>query len=356
MGIKSNFNKFLKETCPEVFEEIHLSEYAYKRIAVDISLYLHKFKAVSGDNWLNSFINLITCFRRNKIHCVFIFDGKSPKEKQKEQSRRREEKAKMENQLIELEEAYKKYEETGVINKCLIDLFNRKKSPSPKRFLSENHKEKINMEWVKSKIKQKRNQLYNICPCDFKNAKHLFDILNVPYYDAPWEAEKTCSKLCLDGKVESVLSEDTDVMAYCSPVFLTRIDTYRDTCVRIKHSDLLESLNLSKEQFVDLCIMCGTDYNKNIYRVGSKSAYKYITKYKTIEDISLNTNLDVSVLNYKRVRELLTDFEKYYISDIPYCGYPDFDKLKTFINTFNIGLNINKLIDDFNNKTLIINN
>ena len=91
MGIKSQFNKFLRDICPNVFEEIHLSEYKFKKVAIDISLYLHKFKAVCGEErWLTAFINLIGSLRRNNVHCVFIFDGKSPIEKEQEKMKRRE--------------------------------------------------------------------------------------------------------------------------------------------------------------------------------------------------------------------------------------------------------------------------
>ena len=100
MGIKSSFNKFLRDICPEIFEEIHISEYAYKKVAIDISLYLHKFKAVCGDRWLSAFINLIACLRRNEVHWVFIFDGKAPQEKEMERAKRHENREKMENHLL----------------------------------------------------------------------------------------------------------------------------------------------------------------------------------------------------------------------------------------------------------------
>ena len=38
MGIKSNFNKFLKDTCPQVFNDIHLSELSFQKVAIDISI------------------------------------------------------------------------------------------------------------------------------------------------------------------------------------------------------------------------------------------------------------------------------------------------------------------------------
>ena len=80
MGIKS-LNKFLRKNCINIFEEIHISEYAYKKVAIDISLYLYKFKRSCGDTWLSVFLNLICCLRKNEIHCVFIYDNGAPPEK-----------------------------------------------------------------------------------------------------------------------------------------------------------------------------------------------------------------------------------------------------------------------------------
>ena len=77
MGIKK-LNKFLKQNFPEVFKKIHISHYAFQKIAIDISLYMYKYKSIAGSKWLSCFIQLICCLRRNHIHCVFIFDGKAP--------------------------------------------------------------------------------------------------------------------------------------------------------------------------------------------------------------------------------------------------------------------------------------
>jgi flap endonuclease-1 len=349
MGI-TNFNKFLKDICPEVFEQVHISEYAYKKVAIDISLYLHKFKAVCGDRWLSAFINLISCLRRNEIHCTFIFDGKSPPEKEGERAKRRTDREKLEKHLYEMEEAFEEYHKTGVVAKCLSDLYSRRRSP--KRLLG-NHSKGVDMAWVETKLVQRRNQLYDINPEDFNKARELFGILNVPYYTAPWEAEKMCSKLCIDGLVDAVLSEDTDVMAYSAPAFLTKIDTSADTCVRIKNDELLAGLELTPKQLLDLCIMCGTDYNPNIPRVGNKTAYKRILQHGGIEQIEAETKLDTSVLTYVRVRELFTVFEDYKIDKIPFCGSPDFEKLEKFVIKHEIQVNINKLRKDFTQTTMV---
>lgn len=331
MGIK-NLNKFLREKCPHVFEPIHISHYGFKKVAIDISLYLHKFKAIAGDQWLGAFLNLIASLRRNQIHCVFIFDGKSPPEKEEEKKRRQQERLKLEKYIYELEDAVDEYHKIGVVPEILIKLYRRRKAP--RRLLRERNE--IDMEWVLEKVQQKRNQIINIQPSDFESAKELFDILNVPYYTAPWEAEKMCAKLCLDGLVDAVLSEDTDVIAYMAPVFLTKIDTRSDTAIRLRIDSIQEALGLIPSHLLDLCIMCGTDYNSNIFGIGAHKAYKKIQQFGDIDGITLKTKLDTSILKHKRVRELFTRFEDYKIDSIPYCGAPDYDKLLTFLLTHKI--------------------
>lgn len=352
MGIKSSFNSFLRDTCPEIFEPIHISEYSFMKVAIDISLYMHKFKAVCGDRWLSAFINLIASLRRNEIHCVFIFDGCAPPEKLGEQAKRRDTREKLDQNLFELEEAFSDYNKTGIVAKCLSNLYERSKSP--KRLLGKSTG-KVDMNWIEKKIEQKRGQLYTVTPEDFEHAKELFRILKVPYYTAPEEAEKMCAAACISGYVSAVLSEDTDVMAYGAPVFLTKIDTGSDTCVRITYSKLLESLELNKDQFLDLCIMCGTDYNPNIPKIGSKSAYKRIIQHGGIDQIAAETALDTSVLNHKRVRQLFTEFEieNSALLKIPFCGTPDFLSLEKFVEMHKIHLNIEKLRKNFTHNVVV---
>jgi 5'-3' exonuclease len=115
---------------------------------------------------------------------------------------------------------------------------------------------------------------------------------------------------------------------------------------------MLESLELTSEEFLDLCIMCGTDYNKNIFRVGPEKAYKYIKQFSTIENISKNTTLDTSILKHVRGRELFRDYEQKNIK-IPYCGEPDFNKLEEFIIKNNIRCSIEGLKKSFIRQNII---
>ena len=44
-------------------------------------------------------------------------------------------------------------------------------------------------------------------------------------------------------------------------------------------------MELSYEQFVDLCILCGCDYCSTIKGIGPKTAFKLIKQHKSIETV-----------------------------------------------------------------------
>ena len=278
MGIK-NLNNLLRSKCPEVFRKVHISKYAYKKIAIDVSLYLCKFKAFCGDNWIASFINLIATLRQNNIHCVFIFDSGHPPEKIREKEERVLAREKNINRISLLENAIQKYEEIGEYDNILLDGVYEKLEI--KTLISNQHNNiHFKMKHIKEKVKKMKSNIFSISKNDFVLLQELFDILKVSYFLAPLEAETMCADLCKRNLVDAVLTEDTDVLAYGCNVFLTKMDLINFTCVEIVHSEILQALNLSYDEFLDLCIMCGTDYNKNIPKIGFETSYKYITLYK----------------------------------------------------------------------------
>ena len=345
MGIH-NLHKFLRSKCPEIYKEEPLSNYQFKKCAVDISLYIFKYITIFGeDAWLSAIINLISCLRRNEIHACFIYDTSSPVEKLGERQERREKRDKLDTKIMELTTALEKAKLTGEIDDILVSTVENTKQ---KRLLGGANVKKVNLEDIEYEIERIKKQSVHLTSNDFQMTKDIFDILGVPYFQAPMEAETTCADLCKRGIVDFVLSEDTDVLAYGAPLFLTKINTSTDTCVVVKHQDILDELEFTSEQFLDFCIMCGTDYNKNIFKIGPEKAYKLIKEHGSIDNIKLDT----SCLNHIRVRELFCGYEKFE-KPIPYCKQPDLIRMETFLFQNNIRFSINKLKKDFSGKDLM---
>ena len=95
--------------------------------------------------------------------------------------------------------------------------------------------------------------------------------------------------------------------------------------------------------------MCGTDYNKNIPKVGPMTSYSLISKHKSIEEIEKNTKLDISILKHIRSRELFSFSEKYFTKKIRYCGKANVNNINQFLLTHNCKINmayVSKCLED----------
>lgn len=343
MGIQG-LNNFLKEKVKEVHNEVHLSKYRYKKMAVDTSLYMFKFKVAFGDNWISAFINLVVCLRRNDIHCVFVYDTAAPVEKTAERNERKEKRDKMEREVYDLECAFEEYKTDGVLSEALnklIENANKKERGVTKRLLTTGHVNSSYLTIIEQEINIKKKQSVRIESKDFELTRELFTIMNIPWLNATSEAEAYCSELCSAGIVDCVLSEDSDVLAYGGRIFLSKINTSTNTVVEIIHSELLEKCEMSKDEFLDFCIMCGTDYNKNMPKVGPVSAFKLIKEYKSIDNLPKDI-YDISVLNHVRVRELFT-FNSNIDARVPYCKEPDYSKLEEFCFINNCRIDFSQL-------------
>jgi len=334
MGIR-NLHTFLRKTVPFVYQEVSLTKFAYKKIAIDLSIYLCKYKAFYKERWLDAFLNLVTCLRENEIHFVFILDSKSPPEKDEEKRFRQQQREKLRTRITELETALKLLLEKNEMSACLQKYADQK----PKTAAM------VDIHQISNEIDRLKSNLLDIRFEDFVIVKQLFDILNVPYYYGVSEAEATCAHLCLNGQVDAVMTEDTDILAYGCPFNLHKINVHTNTIVLIEMKKLLTMLEISYHQFRDFCIMCGTDYNKNIPKIGPERAFRFIKEYKSIENIS--TVVDVSTLKHTVVRGLFVNDIDFGIPDDEYCGHPNIDELRLFMFRNNCHVELPRVMKAF---------
>ncbi|RKP21290.1 PIN domain-like protein [Rozella allomycis CSF55] len=131
----------------------------------------------------------------------------------------------------------------------------------------------------------------------------------ITYVIAPYEADAQMTYLVNEGIVDAAISEDSDLIVFgCKRTFykcnganaheLRFQDIFKTTDWTISH--------LTFEQLQYTCILSGCDYLESIQGVGLKTALKYVTKGKTIENIFMemkNDGKDVS-------DEYIEDFEK----------------------------------------------
>ncbi len=340
MGI-IGLNPFLKKYAPNAFSTVSLSVFAKKRIAIDISLYLYKFKVVFGQHWMSGVINLLTTLREHSIHPVVIFDGEPPIEKLIEQQNRRLARDERNKKYLSLMNKVDVFNNTGVISDDLQDFYQKSIINYTPMLLANQITDTFDVNVVVEKLTKMKNQNVRVTYQDIQSVQNLLQTMCIQNLQAPTEAEALCSWLNIKGVVDGVLTEDTDVLAYGSPLFLNKINTSTNTCTMINYDKILDELQLTREQFTEFCIMCGCDYNQRIKGVGPARIYKMYKKYTTYNNIMENEpKYDYTVLQMDRIKTIFTEYNLGEIIneinlDEWYSGAPKFTEIEAFLKQYN---------------------
>ena len=116
MGIRY-LNRYLRDNCPESIKCIKISEISYKKIAVDISIYLYKYE--SENSLLENMFVMLSIFRHYNIIPIFIFDGKPPPEKKALLQKRKEDKEAAQKEYNKLKQKLTSFkDEDNNLNEC----------------------------------------------------------------------------------------------------------------------------------------------------------------------------------------------------------------------------------------------
>ncbi len=123
-----------------------------------------------------------------------------------------------------------------------------------------------------------------------EDCKELLRLMGVPVLTAPCEAEAQCAELARKGRVYGTATEDMDALTFQSPKLLRKLTfsqsgKEKQPVLEIDFQQVLQGLDLTYEQFVDLCILCGCDYCSTIKGIGPKTALKLIRAHKSIENV-----------------------------------------------------------------------
>lgn len=316
MGIR-NLHTFLRSINIDLYKKKKLEEYRGKSFAVDTSIYMCRYKSSMGSKWLNGFWLLISLFKKHGINLIFVLDSKPPPEKELERSLRSAQKEKNKQRVDTISFEFFEYKKEDKpftnIDNYLNDIENKYETLYT---YVKKYKNTIESEMdIFYQIQKLQNSIINIHTDDFTLLKELFTILNIPFVYAHSEAEGTCAYLSVQNIVDGVLTEDTDVLTYGGTVMLHSLKLKDGTIMEIELNNILQTLNFSMKQFVDFCIMCGTDYNDNIPKLGPKTCFSLLQKNENLENIDKLEKYNTKILNYLRVRNLFR-FDDYQIDTI----------------------------------------
>ncbi|RWW30181.1 hypothetical protein BHE74_00023129 [Ensete ventricosum] len=136
-----------------------------------------------------------------------------------------------------------------------------------------------------------------------------------------------------------------DSLTFGAPKFLRHLmdpSSKKIPVMEFEVSKVLEELELSMDQFIDLCILSGCDYCDSIKGIGGQTALKLIRQHGCIENILENINKERFQIPedwpYREARHLFK--EPNVIVDIPELKWtaPDEEGLVNFLvneNGFN---------------------
>eukprot|EP00756_Hemistasia_phaeocysticola_P039164 Hpha_TRINITY_DN16801_c1_g2::TRINITY_DN16801_c1_g2_i1::g.149529::m.149529/K04799/FEN1, RAD2; flap endonuclease-1 len=263
MGIHG-LTKLLSEKAPQCMKEDQLKNYFGRTIAIDASMSIYQFLiAMKGvyegggtelqDDEGNITSHLQGLFSRatrliaEGLKPVYVFDGKPPELKRKEIEER---KAKAEEARKALEVAQEEGDEEAM--------------------------EKLG----KRTVRVSREQT--------EECKKLLRLMGLPVVEAATEAEAQCAELVRAGKAWAVGTEDMDALTFGAKVLLRHLnfsEAKKAPILEFHHTAVLEGLGMTKEEFVDLCILLGCDYSPRIPGIGPKRAFDAIKQHKTIEEV-----------------------------------------------------------------------
>jgi flap endonuclease-1 len=266
MGIK-NLTKLLQQNAPEAFkEEKGPQAYTGTKVAIDASMALYQFmvavrsigsngnasmqltnEAGEVTSHIQGFFSRTIRLLERGVKPVWVFDGKAPDLKGGELAKRKEAKEKAKADLKE------------AIESGDVDAQNKLQKRTVR--VTKEHNEDI---------------------------KTLLRLMGCPVVEAPCEAEAQCAALAKQGHVFASASEDMDTLTFGTPKLLRKFTAPESKKIPVMEINLqraLEGLQLSMDEFIDLCILCGCDYMDSIKGVGSKTAYKLIKEHGTLEKV-----------------------------------------------------------------------
>jgi len=310
-GVKSLIHNKGKST--------NLRNYNGMVVAIDASLYIYKY----GYRYLLGFFYKSCMLLNHGILPLWVFDGPPPIIKNETIMRRRKKRV-----------------------RARVKLKNTK--------------------LTKNQEIQLKKQAFGINSKIIEDIKNLLQFMGLPFVQSPGEADAQCAALNKSGLASIVMSNDWDIFLFGGKSIL--VDD-KNELTQINISDILKTLNINKDQLIDLAILLGTDYCKG---VNCESATNVLERFREC-NFNIGKYDSVSnefLINWKQARD-------YYINapvvnpkkvnttwKQPQCGkiYQCLHNTKNF-NKTHIQKKINELnflynqyINESKNTTRITNN
>ncbi len=150
-----------------------------------------------------------------------------------------------------------------------------------------------------------------------ESSKELLDLLGIPCIQAPAEGEAQAAHMVKKGDAWAVGGQDYDSLLFGAPRLVKNLtitgkrkmpgsQRYKEIRPELMVlEDILNELDIDREQLIDIGILCGTDYNQGVKGIGPKRGLKYIKKFEDLEGVLEEKDKDVN--NYQAIRNIFLE-------------------------------------------------
>jgi len=182
-------------------------------------------------------------------------------------------------------------------------------------------REKAVTEWEDAKEEgdlkkafSKAQQTSRMTPEIRESSKELISYLGLPVVNAPSDGEAQAAYMCSKGDVWASASQDFDSLLFGTPNLVRNMtitgrrkvpgkDQYKDVRTEVIGSkEFLDSLGITREQLVDMCILIGTDFNPGVPGIGPKKGLKLIKDHGDLEHVMQHMSLEIP--SYQEIRDI----------------------------------------------------
>lgn len=236
MGIRG-LAGYLKWKTPSARKNIVWSAYAGQRWAIDCSCLLYRAKA-AGLAPITVIAGLIVRMRAAGVTPVIVFDGRTPAAKAETVEARR---AVRETAHREIAEIRTELTTTTTLTEA----------------------ERADRE-IRAQTLQARAP--HVSSRDRDDIKKFLYAAGVLFITATGEADDVIAYLARRGEVSAVISTDMDMLARGVPLLVIPETHDATVLTAMSLSAILTELRLTYRQFVDACVVMGTDYNVKGWR------------------------------------------------------------------------------------------
>ena len=153
-------------------------------------------------------------------------------------------------------------------------------------------------------------------PYILESSKKLLDYMGIPYVQAEGEGEAQGAYMVKQGDAWAVASQDYDCLLFGAPRIVRNL-TLSGGLSNLEYLELekvLNDIDLTREQLIDVALMVGTDFNEGIHGIGAKTGLKLI-RNNSLEDILVQKGITEVEVEPDELRDIFlkhdvnTDYE-----------------------------------------------